>query len=95
MRRSVRILPNVPAVTRDRRIARATCEDARELTDRYQEAYRIWLQLGLRFFALESERRRRYLPHAPEFIRRAYRRRKAGHGVGLLVMGAIIGALGV
>ncbi len=27
------------------------------------------------FFALEPERQRRYLPYAPDFIRREYRRR--------------------
>jgi SET domain-containing protein len=31
------------------------------------------------FFALDADRQRRYLPYAPGFIRREYRRRKTGH----------------
>lgn len=35
-------------------------------------------EIGGSFFALEPERQRRYLPYAPDFIRREYRRRETG-----------------
>lgn len=35
-------------------------------------------EIGGSFFALDPERQRRYLPYAPDFIRREYRRREMG-----------------